>query len=73
MKEGELRGFLNILFRFFSGDGGRSCKSSYIKSVEKLSRDAKKVLPSFSGSRSFLLRGHFLISDSASCFSPFCL
>ena len=46
-KEGELRGFLFLLFRFFSGGGCGTCKSSYIKSGGKFSRDAKKFFTVF--------------------------
>ena len=69
-KEGELRGFLNLLFRFFSA-GGWGSKSSHINIFEKLSVDENKVVPSFSGSLSFLLRWRFLTTHSGCCWGSF--
>ena len=58
-KEGDLRGCLFLLFRFFSGGGCGSCKSSYIKSGGKFSRYAKKFFY-----RLFLGRGVFFFGDT---------
>ena len=69
--EGEFGDFLYFRFRFFAECGCRSSKSSHTKSVGKFSKGAKKVLPSFSGSRSFLFRGLFLGAGSGCCCLPF--